>query len=64
MTGSPVSIGTIAYGTTRLFIGTADAATAFGVTNDIELTATLPADGQVCFVNTANIKIHSCCGAA
>jgi len=43
---------------TRLFVGTAGAKTAFGITSTYTLNATLPADGQVCFVNVSNTKIH------
>lgn len=57
--GSPFNLGTIQSGTTRMFIRTAGAATLFNITAGIVLTGvTLPANGQVCFVNNANVKIH------
>lgn len=42
----------------RLLVGTAAADAEFGTTRDADLPSTLPADGQACFVNNANVKIY------
>jgi hypothetical protein len=44
--------------TQRMLIATAAADTSFGTTRDATLPVTLPTDGQACFVNNANVKIH------
>lgn len=59
--GAGGSLGTVALtvpaGTTRLVVATATAVTQFGLTGATALTITLPADGQVCFNNSA-ARIH------
>ena len=57
ITGGNVNIGDVASGTTRIYVSTAAADTAFGTTG-IRMTATLPANGQACFINTGGVKIH------
>jgi hypothetical protein len=55
--GQPVQL-TIDPNTQRILVGTAAADTAFGTTRDATLPATLPADGQACFVRPgSNTKI-------
>jgi MYXO-CTERM domain-containing protein len=48
---------TVAANTQRILVGTANADTAFGTTRDATLPATLPADGQACFLNAGDVKI-------
>ena len=57
ITNGTVNIGNVAAGTTRIFVSTAAADTAFGTTG-IRFSGTLPANGQACFINVANVKIH------
>jgi hypothetical protein len=53
-----VPLGITPVLTTDRFAATATADAAFGVTRDDTLTVALPTDGQVCFVDGLNTKIH------